>query len=304
MKFVIAGGTGAIGSNLIKHISSEHEVIILTRQESKEISNKIKQCHYTSKNIEEWAIELKGCDVLINLVGESIASIRWSKNKKDKILKSRLESINTISDALDYIKYTPNMIINASAIGYYENSIEKLDESGSHGDNFLASVVKKWEDLACKRFQSQSNKLAILRIGVVLDRNSGMLFQMLPFFKMGLGAITGSGKQILSWVHINDISKSIIHIINNNLEGVINLVSPGSISNYTFSKTLGEVLKKPVFLKIPSIVLKSILGEISLLLLNSSNIHPKVLLDSKYKFEFDNINDALKDLISTHPDFK
>ena len=84
MKFVIAGGTGAIGSNLIKHISSEHEVIILTRQESKEISNKIKQCHYTSNNIEEWAIELKGCDVLINLVGESIASIRWSKNKKDK----------------------------------------------------------------------------------------------------------------------------------------------------------------------------------------------------------------------------
>ena len=108
---------------------------------------------------------------------------------------------------------------------------------------------------------------------------------MLPFFKIGLGAITGGGKQMLSWVHINDISKSIIHIINNNLEGVINLVSPGSINNYTFSKTLGRVLKKPVFFKIPSIVLKSILGEMSLLLLNSSNVHPKVLLDSKYKFE-------------------
>lgn len=298
MKFVIVGGTGSIGSNLIKHISSNHEIVILTRQESKRISSKIKQCHYGSKNIKEWTKELKGCNVLINLVGESIASIRWSKNKKDKILKSRLESIDTISKALDYINYTPDMIINASAIGYYKNSMEKLDESGSNGDNFLAFVVKKWEGLAFEKLESKTNKLVILRIGVVLDNNSGMLLQMLPFFKLGLGAITGNGKQFLSWIHINDISKSIIHIINNNLEGVINLVAPQPVSNYDFSKTLGRVLKKPMFLKIPSIVLKTILGEMSLLLLNSSNIYPKILLDSDYKFEFDNIDDALKDLIN------
>ena len=298
MKFVIVGGTGSIGGNLVKHIPDEHDIIILTRQKSNKITNKIRHCHYNSKNIEEWAKELKACDVLINLAGESIASIRWSKNKKDKILKSRLESINTISKALEHINCYPNMIINASAIGYYKNSIEKLDESGSNGDNFLAVVVKEWENFAYKKFKSKSNTLAILRIGVVLDNNSGMLLQMSPFFKMGLGVIIGNGSQILSWIHINDVSKAIIHIVDNNLGGVINLVSPNPINNYTFSKRLGRLLKKPVFLKIPSIVIKSILGEISLLLLSSSNIHPKILLDSKYKFEFNKIEEALKDLIN------
>ena len=113
MKFVIAGGSGSIGFNFIQHIQDQHDIVILTRQKSKKISNRVKQCHYNSNNIDQWSKELLDCDVLINLVGESIAGIRWSKKKKDEILKSRLNSINDLSKALDYINHYPNFIINA-----------------------------------------------------------------------------------------------------------------------------------------------------------------------------------------------
>ena len=134
-------------------------------------------------------------------------------------------------------------------------------------------------------------------MGVILDKNFGMLSQMIPIFKMGVGAIIGNGKQMLSWIHINDVAKSIMYIINNNLKGPINLVSPDSLNNYTFSKTLGRLLNRPVFFRIPDKMLRIILGEMSALLLNSSNIHPKVLLDSGYKFEFSNLDEALNNLI-------
>ena len=297
MKFVIAGGTGAIGSNLIKQINKQHEIIILTRGSSRKISDKIKLCNYSKDNINKWSKELVGCDVLINLVGESIDSLRWSKKKKNNILKSRLEAIKNISDALDYSSCKPKMIISASATGYYENTTQRVDESGLSGKNFLAFVAKHWEKHAYEKFVSKTNKLVILRIGVVLDRNSGMLSKILPLFRLGLGAILGNGKQFLSWIHIDDVVQSIVHIIKNNLEGTINLVAPNTIDNYSFSKKIGQLLKRPVLFKVPSIVLKGILGEMSILLLNSSNIYPKALIESNFKFKFKNIDEALNDLI-------
>ena len=293
MKIVIAGGTGSIGSKLVEILKDHHELIILSRSKNKIISKNLRIVNY-SRNNNDWYSYLNKSDVIINLVGESINNRRWTKKQKKIILNSRLDSVTRISQALSSINYKPKLIMNASAVGYYSYSDKRQDESDTHGNHFLSEVCLKWENKVTKEFFSKSDRLAILRIGVVLDSNSGILSKLSFLFKCGVGAIIGNGRQKLSWIDIDDVSRAIDYIINSDMKGAINLVSPISETNYSFSKKLGKVFKKPVFLKIPKIFIRLLLGEMSQIVINGSNIYPKALLKSGYQFQFPKLIDSLK----------
>ena len=297
MKIVIAGGTGNLGKNLIGVLSKSHDIIVLTRKKTETLSKKVKLVNY-SQDIKNWCNYLKDSDVIINLVGESIANKRWTKKQKQIILNSRLNAIQKISDSLKFIKHNPKIIMNASAVGYYKSSSTKVDESDGPGDDFLSNVCVKWEEKANEKFSSQTSQLILLRIGIVLDSNSGMLSKLILPFKLFLGAIIGNGKQFIPWIHINDVSKIICYLMKNKIQGPVNLVSPKIDDNENFSRKLAKALNVFVFLKVPSFVIKLLLGQMSTMLLKNSNINPKTLLDSGYKFEFENLDDALNDLLS------
>lgn len=297
MKIIIAGGTGALGQHLVEKLEKEHQIFILTRSQNKKISENINLINY-SNDINKWSEYLKDSDVVINLVGESIANRRWSQNQKQKILNSRLESIQKISKALKIINHSPKVIMNASAVGYYKSSYNVVDESGSKGTDFLSHVCDQWEKAAFDKLGKRTQRLVLLRIGIVLESNSGMLSKMIVPFKLCLGAIIGSGKQYIPWIHINDIVGIINYLINSDIKGPVNLVSPKIDNNFDFSKKLGRALNRIVMLRVPSFLITLLLGEMSTMVLKSSNIKPDVILKSDYKFEFENLDDALNDLLS------
>lgn len=288
MKIIIAGGTGSIGTSLIERIKYDNEIIILSRSRDKLITKNIKQINY-SKSLSTWSSELEDSDVLINLVGERIDRKRWSEKQKKKILESRLNSIDRISKALDLINNKPQLIINASAVGFYSYSYEKQNELNVRGNHFLSDVCYHWETKAKKEFEHKSQKLAIIRIGVVLDKKSGIIAKLHLIFKLGFGAILGNGKQVLPWIDIEDVVGAIKHIIEKQLSGSINLTAPAQDTNYKFSKILGKIIKRPVFLFVPEFMVRILIGKMSVMVLGSLNIDPKVLLDSGYKFKFTNL---------------
>ena len=296
MKIVIAGGTGALGSHLVSRLK-DHEVIILTRRNNQKKNQNISLVNY-SEDINVWANHLKGSDVIINLVGEPIANKRWSDKQKKIILNSRLKPIQKISDALNLINHNPKIIMSASAVGYYQSSDSPVSEDSLPGKDFLSDVCIKWEKEAVKKFADKTQQLILLRIGIVLDNNSGMLSRLTPLFKLCLGATVGNGRQYVPWIHINDVSGIIKYLINSKFEGPVNLVSPQIDNNLKFSKKLGRALNRPVFLNAPKFLIKALLGEMSVMILKSSNVVPKAILDSNYKFEFKKLDNALNNLLS------
>ena len=293
MKIVVAGGTGGIGSKLINELQHKHDIIVLSRSRNNIISENLKIVNY-SNNIETWCDALDRADVVINLVGESINSKRWSRKQKKIILNSRLDSITRISKALKAINHKPKLIMNASAVGYYAYSEKLQDESSDNGGHFLSNICFHWENKAIKELSSKTDRLVILRIGIVLDSDSGILSKLSFLFKYGLGAIIGNGKQSFPWIDIDDVVGSVIYIINSSIKGPVNLVAPAKDTNYSFSKKLGRVLKRPVFIRIPKFLIQIILGEMSQIALNSLNINSKILLESGYRFKFSDIDKSLK----------
>tara|TARA_B100001750_G_C15510214_1_gene603119 strand:+ start:68 stop:967 length:900 start_codon:yes stop_codon:yes gene_type:complete len=292
MKIVIAGGTGGIGKHLVSALKDYHEIIILSRSKSQIISKKLQIINY-STDIESWCKALNNTDVIINLAGEPIVAKRWSKKQKQIILDSRLNSIKQISKALKIINHNPQLIMNASAIGYYSYSSKRQNEHNKNGSHFSSKVCVEWENKAVQDFSSQTKRLVILRMGIVLDSKSGILLKLCPLFRYGLGAIIGSGKQIFPWVDIDDVVESIKHIIKLDIKGPVNIVAPSEDDNYRFSKILGKVLGRPVFIRIPSFILKIFLGEMSDSVVNSSNIYPSILLKSGYQFRFAKLYDSV-----------
>ena len=297
MKIVVAGGTGALGKNLVNTLEKKHEIIILSRSKSKKISKNITLINY-SEDINIWSTYLKDSDVIINLVGESIAGKRWSKKQKKIILNSRLDSVERLGQSLKLIKHKPKMIMNASAVGYYQSCSNSAIESDPSGDDFLSDVCLKWEEKAHEQFYNQTKQLILLRIGIVLDSRSGMLSKLILPFKLCLGVIISNGKQHVPWIHINDVTGIICYLMDTDIKGAVNLVSPKIENNLNFSKKLAKALNRVVFLKIPGFIIKLFLGQMSTMLLKNSNVSSRVILNSNYKFKFENLDDALHDLLS------
>tara|TARA_Y100001936_G_scaffold45652_2_gene44498 strand:+ start:2252 stop:3163 length:912 start_codon:yes stop_codon:yes gene_type:complete len=296
---LITGGTGLIGTKLYKFLKEKHfNVIVLTRRESLSIENKDFVLWDPEKNILD-TNKIENIDCVINLAGESIDGSRWTNKYKKRIMDSRVISTRFLFTKLKSLKNKPKVLVSASAVGcYHEDTLNEQDETSDLNHNFLGDVVKKWE-FESRKFEDIGIKTSILRIGVVLSKEGGMLRKLYPLFLLGLGVPIGSGKQILSWVHIDDMVAIIFKCINENLSGIFNIVAPEKINNIDFTKLLSKrisFIRLPSFIKAPKFLVRIIFGEQSTLVLNGLNISSKKIEKIGYVFKFPTMDGALKNI--------
>ena len=301
MKILITGATGFVGEKLVMAlVSRSHKVSILTRDPENAQKRLPIDC-----DIHRWEPELyppssqefSNMDAVIHLAGSNIASGCWTTARKKSIRESRILSTKNLVSTLKSMRNPPHTFLSASAIGFYGNNRPvELYEDLQPGKGFLADVCKDWEREALL-IQDQSIRTIILRIGIVLGRDGGALQKMLPPFCVGLGGNLGDGNQWMSWIHIKDLVNMIIHSVENkNTTGIYNAVSPEPVTNQVFTKSLGQVLKRPAVLPVPKFALKIILGEMSDLLLGSQKVSTSKILDNGFKFEYPDLLSSLTNL--------
>lgn len=293
---LITGGTGFIGRHLIPQLEQNgYQVIVKTRS-----AEKYQQDFFfrDSQFIEELE-EVESANIVINLAGENLAGKRWSKNQKKIIYNSRVTITNDLVKWMSKLEQKPEVFISSSAIGFYgDRKDEEVTEQSPAGakNEFQSKLCRDWEFIANQALKFDI-RTAIIRTGVVLG-DDGMLPSMLKPFKIGLGGKLGSGKQWVSWIHIKDHVNAILHLIKQpNLSGAYNLTSPNPVTNATLTQNIADHLGKNVGLAIPVFALKASLGEFSDLLLTGQKVIPEALLESGFRFDFPEINDALIDLV-------
>ncbi|WP_279401796.1 TIGR01777 family oxidoreductase [Piscibacillus salipiscarius] len=278
MRFLIAGGTGFIGSRLTDYFQKQgHEIFILTRNPQKHpYKERVSYIEWLDPHSQP-ETELENIDVCINLAGTSLNSGRWTDQRKQQILESRMITTREFIRIMNALTEKPNVFINASAIGYYGTSKETTftEETMVSGHDFLAEVCSVWEQEA-REAEDIGVRTVFTRFGIILDQNEGALPQMVMPYKLMIGGPLGDGQQWMSWIHIDDVIQAIDHIINHDeLSGPVNLTAPTPQRNQDFGKTLSEVLGKPHWLPAPSIALRTILGEMSILVLKGQYVYPE-----------------------------
>ncbi len=290
----IAGASGTIGKALEKFLIQKGDSVKrLVRRD--EIDDSEIFWDPDSNNLDPK--RLIGIDAIVNLGGVGIGDKRWSQKRVEQILSSRTRGTKLISKTLSDLKSEngPNTLINASAIGYYGSSgSAHLTEETGLGEGFLADVCSKWEESA-QEAEKAGIRVAYARTGIVLSASGGLLKKLLPLFKLGLGGQIGSGEQIMSWISIRDEVSAISWLIEKELEGAVNLVSPEPASNLEFTKTLGALLGRPTILKVPSSALNLLYGRqlVEEIMLSSQFVVPKKLLDSNFSFSDPSLEEAL-----------
>jgi uncharacterized protein (TIGR01777 family) len=241
----------------------------------------------------------EGCDAVINLAGESIAG-RWTAPKKQLIRDSRVLGTKNLVNAFAQLSSRPKVLISASAIGYYgDRGEETLTEDAAPGSDFLAQVCRDWENEALKA-ESLGMRVVRLRIGLVLGRGGGTLQALLPLFRVGLGGPLGSGRQWWSWIHRDDLCRLIVQILaNESISGPVNATAPQPVRQKEFAQVLGRVLRRPAFLPTPAFALKIALGEFADGILASQRVLPRRAQEMGYRFQFEELEGALREILQT-----
>lgn len=299
MKILISGGTGLIGSALTRSLlQNKHQVTTISRRPDK-VSSALNPIPWDLARISR---EMEITDAVINLAGASIAgssllSMRWSNRRKMLIKSSRIQAGEAILKAIQRSTHKPEVLIQASAIGYYGNhGKEPAHESASHGNDFLAEVCRDWED-STSGVEELGVRRIITRMGLVLSREGGLLPLLSLPYKFFLGGPLGDGQQPMSWIHMEDVVHSFQHFMNNpSAQGVYNLTAPLPVNNLAFSTSLAKAMNRPSWIPVPTIAVQLALGEASTLALDGREVFPQRLLESGYEFKFMNIDTALNNL--------
>lgn len=297
MRIFITGGTGLIGSLLILNLLKEkHSITVLTRdiiKAQQKFGNKVE--FYSSL---ESLDSLDSFDVIINLAGEPLIGKRWTCKQKEKLCNSRWNITLQLTKLIQKSKVAPKIYISGSAVGYYGNQDTTfLSEDASPNNGFTHQLCKKWEQLALSA-QSEQTRVCILRTGIVLSRDGGMLPLMLLPFRLGLGAVFGRGKQFISWIHIQDMVNAIIFLINvQQAQGIFNLTVPNPVTNRYFSNILAFVINRPRLFCIPSILIRIIMGEIATMVTEGQRVIPQHLQKLGFHFRFEHLDKALINIL-------
>lgn len=290
---LISGGTGLIGKKLSKMLRDRgYDVRILSRQPSN--NNNFIHWDINKNYIQENA--LLNIDTIIHLAGEGIADKRWSGERKKEILDSRVKSTRLLFDLLSKTNHEVKQFISASAIGYYsERGDELMKEENIPGNDFLGETCNAWE-YEVDKISTLTIRTVKIRTGIVLSTTGGALEKMVVPFKLGIGSALGNGKQWMSWIHEDDLCNMYIYAIENNkLSGAYNATAPVPVTNNEFSKTLASVLNRPYwFPKVPTFMLKLIFGEMSAVVLGSTKVSSEKIINTGFKFKFENLKDCLK----------
>ncbi len=296
-RVLVTGGTGFIGSRLVNLLlSAGHAVTVVTRNPTRatRLFNGKVRCIREFAELGPDVIQ----DVMINLAGASIAGGRWSAAHKQKLYQSRLRTTEALIQWSAKLPQHPAVLINASAVGYYGDrpATELLTESSTAGDEFMADLCKQWE-AAAHKIEAQGVRLVLLRFGVVFGRGGALPMMTLPF-RLFAGGPMGSGEQMLSWIHLDDVMGIIASAIKNpTMAGVYNAVAPHSVSQREFALTVAHVLHRPAWITTPAWSLRLLAGEMADLFLSGQYAVPQKLLQEKYNFRYPNLESALKNLL-------
>lgn len=299
-KVLVTGGTGAIGSQLCKFLSSQNiQVSILSRTHKPDAKYPTFLWDYKRALIDKKAFE--NCDYIIHLAGAGIADKRWTSERKKEILDSRVLTTRLLFKALSSADHRVKGIISASAVGYYGQitSSTIFKEDSPPGNDFVAEVCQAWEN-EVNRFQELSIRTVNLRIGIVLMAKGGALEKMAQPFRWNVGTPLGNGKQLIPWVHIDDLNGIVLQAIDSEeMHGPYNCCAPEPANNQEFSESIAKILGKAIWLpKVPATVLKLILGERAILLTKGSSVSSKKILDTGFDFKYPNLDGALSDLLT------
>lgn len=297
MRIAITGASGLIGSALSASLIADgHQVIKLVRKPSTspdEITWDIKKGLSTPSTLE-------GIDAIVHLAGAGVGDKRWSDSYKKEIRESRVIGTETISRTLINLNHPPKVFISASAIGWYgDTGSEKVDESTPAATGFLPEVVQAWE-AAANVARLAGIRVVHPRTGLVMSSDGGALAKLIPLFKFGLGSPLGNGKQYWSFISISDEIKAIKYLIHKQeISGPVNLTAPTPVTNTEVSKTLAKLLHRPMLpIGVPSLILKTALGEFSQEVLGSARVIPAVLQRNGFGFDHPTIALALKSALT------
>jgi uncharacterized protein (TIGR01777 family) len=293
---LVTGGTGFIGTSLCNLLRDKgYTVLILSR-------TKIDKPNTYYWSLEDHYIDPEAivrADYIIHLAGAGIADKRWSKERKRILIDSRVKSANLLFEKVKELNPNLKGFISASAVGYYgaTTSTKIYKENDAAGNDFVSDICKVWEK-ASLQFEAINVRTVIFRTGVVFAKEGGAMEKLSKPIKLGVGAALGSGKQYMPWIHIDDLCNMYAEAIENSeINGVYNAVAPEHITNKLLNKTIAKKLKKPLWLpNIPAFVMKLILGEMAVILLEGSRVSSEKIVPTGFKFKYPSLTKALHNL--------
>ncbi|MCP3775641.1 TIGR01777 family oxidoreductase [Paenibacillus sp. MZ04-78.2] len=294
MKVAITGGTGFVGKHLTQLFLQKKDTVILISRKKRRSDHPLIR-HMTWDELESNIKPLEGVDAIVNLAGETINQ-RWTEEAKKRILESRLDAVNRVQALIEQLDKKP-VLVNASGISIYGTSETEsfIEESELRVEDFLSGVVDQWEMLA---EHIPDTRVVLLRIGLVLGNDGGAFPKMSLPFKLGVGGRVGSGRQILSWIHIEDLCRMIEFCIEHEeIEGPVNGTAPIPVTNDQFGRSLAKALRRPYWFPVPAFVLKALFGELSEPLLKGQKVFPKVVTDLGFRYNYPVIDHALENLV-------
>jgi uncharacterized protein (TIGR01777 family) len=295
MDIAITGSSGLIGTALARALEARGDRVVRVVRRA------------AGANEVQWDIDagtidaagLEGIDGVVHLAGEGIGEKKWTPEQKRKVKESRTKGTALLCNALAGLADKPSVLVSGSAIGYYGNrGDEVLLESSMPGNDFLSEVVTAWED-AADPAREAGIRVAHIRTGIVLSTEGGALKEQLPFFKLGIGGRFGDGSQYWSWVSITDQVNAILHILDTDISGPVNVTAPNPTTNAEFTTTLGQALRRPTLLPTPRFAVNLRLGAelAEALLFTSARVLPDVLQKSGFTFTHETLSEALEDIL-------
>ncbi|MFP3855276.1 MAG: TIGR01777 family oxidoreductase [Anaerolineales bacterium] len=308
MKYVITGGTGQIGSRLVQDLVEDgHDVIVLTRNpEHREatVPAEATLAKWDAESATGWVHHADGADVIINFAGENLSGgsfipKRWTGSIKERIVNSRIKAGHAVVQTIREADQKPALVVQASASGYYGTNLDQdpKTEKAPAGDDWLAQVCQQWE-AATDEVEELGVRRIILRTGLILDDNEGVLPRLTLPFKLFAGGTFGSGEQYYPWIHIRDEIRAIRFLMDiEDSSGPYNLSAPDPATNRQMAKALGRVVNRPAWAPVPAFAMKLALGEVATLVLGGQRMVPQRMEQTNFEFKYAELEPALRDLL-------
>ena len=301
MRIAITGSSGLIGSALIARFAQDGHAITRVVRGAGVRDPRHRTVVWDPAAGAIDCAGLEAHDAVVHLAGEDIAAGRWTRARKQVIRESRIRGTRLLCETLAGLAHKPRVLITASGVGYYgaHEPDESVDETSARGAGFLADLVRDWEQ-ATTPAKAAGIRVVHTRFGIVLSPRGGALAKMLPVFRMGLGGKVGSGRQVMSWIALDDVPSVMLHVIeHDSLSGPVNVVSPHAVTNAEFTRILGQVLGRPAILPLPGFAARLLFGEMAdALLLGGARVIPRQLEHTGYRFAYPRLEQALQHLLN------